>query len=319
MVEGADLAIDDRIGQCRCRLGDLGIFARPVESLPRLQCHLAIQHTQLDPIAVELDLMNPTCAGGRTLQSLAELRRNEIRQIDRGGRFRFPAGSGVLFSLFGSQSAVAIPDRISLNIAALDHERLGLSALAGGNLLHGTAGGNRGVILLQDRFTIVFDRERIVVFDQQPICPLAAVAIIAHAHQHEAAVQALALQGELEVAFCQRLLRALISFRFPIAPIPEHDRAAAVLTFRNGAFEVAIVQRVILDLDCQPLVVRVEGWAFGDSPGFKDAIELEPQVVVQPGGIMFLDDEATAIATGELRIAARLRRLLKVALRPIGR
>lgn len=150
-----------------------------------------------------------------------------------------------------------------------------------------------------------------MVFDEQPICPVAAVAIIAHAHQHEAAVQAFAFQGELEVTLGEGLLGALISFRFPIAPIPEHDRPTAILTFRNGAFEVAIVERMILDLNCQPLVVRVERRAFGDRPGFEDAIQLEPQVIVQPGGIMFLDDEATAIAARELRIAARLIRFLK--------
>ncbi|MGO8506572.1 hypothetical protein AB9F35_35005, partial [Rhizobium leguminosarum] len=40
--------------------------------------------------------------------------------------------SGFLFSLFGSQSVIAVPDGISLNVATLDHERLGLSSLAGG-------------------------------------------------------------------------------------------------------------------------------------------------------------------------------------------
>ncbi|MGO8352266.1 hypothetical protein, partial [Rhizobium johnstonii] len=53
--------------------------------------------------------------------------RNEIRQIDLCGRFRFPTASGALFSLFGRQSVIAVPDGISLNVANLDNEGLGLS------------------------------------------------------------------------------------------------------------------------------------------------------------------------------------------------
>jgi hypothetical protein len=30
---------------------------------------------------------------------------------------------------------------------------------------------------------------------------------------------------------------------------------------------------MIFDLDCEPLVMRIEGRAFGDRPGFEDALE----------------------------------------------
>lgn len=110
------------------------------------------------------------------------------------------------------------------------------------------------------------------MLDQQPIGALAALAIVAHAHKHEAAVQALAFEGELEVALGKRLFRALLSLRLPIAAIPQHDRAAAILAFRNRAFEVAIIERMILDLDGQALVVRIERWTFGDSPALEHAV-----------------------------------------------
>ncbi len=54
----------------------------------------------------------------------------------------------------------------------------------------------------------------------------------------------------------------LRAFRLPVAAIPQHHRATAILTLWNRAFEVAIVERVILDLDLdldrETLVVRIE-------------------------------------------------------------
>ena len=108
-------------------------------------------------------------------------------------------------------------------------------------------------------------------------------------------MQPLALQREFEVALRQRLLGALLSFRLPVAAVPQHDRAAAILAFRDRAFEIAVVERMIFHLDRKALVVRIERRAFGHRPGFEDAVELKPQVVVQPRGVMFLDDEAPAV------------------------
>ncbi|OWK22984.1 hypothetical protein AJ87_39575 [Rhizobium yanglingense] len=91
---------------------------------------------------------------------------------------------------------------------------------ASGDHLHCSAGGDRCVIVLQDRRAILLDRERVMVLDQQPVGSLTTFAIVAHAHQHEAAMQAFAFEGEFEVALFQSLLRALLSFRLPIAAVP---------------------------------------------------------------------------------------------------
>ena len=96
------------------------------------------------------------------------------------------------------------------------------------------------------------------MLDQQPIGPFAPVAVIAHPHQNEAAMQPLALQRKLEIALSQRLLGRLVAFRLTEAAIPQHHRAAAILTLGDSALEVAIVQWVILDFDRQTLVVRIE-------------------------------------------------------------
>jgi hypothetical protein len=33
---------------------------------------------------------------------------------------------------------------------------------------------------------------------------------------------------------------------------------------------------MVFDLDCEPLVLRIEGRALGDGPGFENAVEFEP-------------------------------------------
>ena len=70
--------------------------------------------------------------------------------------------------------------------------------------------------------------------------------------------------------------------RLPIATVPQLHRAATVLSLGDGALEVAIVERVILDLDCKAFVLRIERRPASDGPGLEHAIELQPQIVVQP-------------------------------------
>jgi hypothetical protein len=59
--------------------------------------------------------------------------------------------------------------------------------------------------------------------------------------------------------------------RLPRADIPDHDRARAVVSFRNGAFEIEIRNRMIFDLHRQTLVGRIERWSLGNGPGFQHA------------------------------------------------
>ena len=68
-------------------------------------------------------------------------------------------------------------------------------------------------------------------------------------------MQLVAVQGEFQVALLEAALGII---GFPGAAIPQHDGAAAILIFRNGAFEIAVIERMVLDLDRESLVVRVE-------------------------------------------------------------
>ena len=55
-------------------------------------------------------------------------------------------------------------------------------------------------------------------------------------------MQAFAIEHELEIAAGEGLFGRPIALRFPVAAIPQLDRAAAILALRDGPFEVAIIQ-----------------------------------------------------------------------------
>src|SRR3546814_10582581 len=78
----------------------------------------------------------------------------------------------------------------------------------------------------------------------------------------------------------------------PRAAIPEHHRAAAILALRDDAFEIAIAERVVLGMDREAPVRRVQARALGHGPALQHAVELEAEVVVQPACGVLLDDEA---------------------------
>ena len=48
-----------------------------------------------------------------------------------------------------------------------------------------------------------------------------------------------------------------IATRRPIALVPHHHGAAAVLALGDGPFEVAVLQWMIFDLNREPLVARI--------------------------------------------------------------
>jgi hypothetical protein len=71
---------------------------------------------------------------------------------------------------------------------------------------------------------------------------------------------------------------------------------------------------MILDLDGKTLVVRIERWSLSYRPGSEHPIKLKPKIEMQSARVMLLDDEAAAVRRLQRRPAARLLRLLEVAL-----
>jgi hypothetical protein len=49
---------------------------------------------------------------------------------------------------------------------------------------------------------------------------------------------------------------------------------------------------MVLDMDSKPFVGRIEAGAFGDRPALKRAVEFEPEVVMQTGRVVLLDQIA---------------------------
>jgi hypothetical protein len=57
---------------------------------------------------------------------------------------------------------------------------------------------------------------------------------------------------------------------------------------------------MIFDVDGQAFLAGNKTWAAGDRPAFKDSVHFETQIVVQPPGVMLLDDEAIALLASRL-------------------
>jgi hypothetical protein len=154
----------------------------------------------------------------------------------------------------------------------------------------------------------------VAMLDEEPIDPLAAVPIPSHSDEDEAAAEPVALEREFQVALLELPLCAEFPLGLPEAAIPELDGAAAIFSLGDRSFEVSVSEGVIFHLDRKALVVRIERRPLRHCPGFEDAVELEPQIVVQPGGVVLLNDEAQAVRGGHSRIIAGLLRLLEIAL-----
>jgi hypothetical protein len=116
----------------------------------------------------------------------------------------------------------------------------------------------------------------------------------------------LALELELELSLLQS--GAGIADRRPRAPVPQHDGAAAVLALGNRALEVAVADRMILDLHREPLDGRIGHGTLGHRPRLEHAVELEAEVVVEVRRGVLLHDERERFVGGAVtRAAGRLR------------
>ena len=75
------------------------------------------------------------------------------------------------------------------------------------------------------------------------------------------------------------------------AAVPDPHLAGAVLSLGDLPFEVAVLQGVVLDVDRQVVAAGVFRDAPGQSPGDEHPVPLQPEVPVQPSGVVLLDDE----------------------------
>src|SRR4029077_9811449 len=104
------------------------------------------------------------------------------------------------------------------------------------DLVHRSARGHRG-ILIQKIVLFSLPGELIAMLDQEPIGPFFAFPF-AHPGQNPAAVKFLTLQGKVQLAFP---ICALRIFAIPMAAIPDHYGATAVLALWDRAFKVTVI------------------------------------------------------------------------------
>src|SRR6202007_543299 len=127
--------------------------------------------------------------------------------------------------------------------------------------------------------------------------PASAPTFVApRAHEHPGTVQPLALNDELQFALTEAstdVFKPLLGC--PVAPIPKHHRAAAILPFRNCSLEVAVVERMVFHLHRQAPVVRIERRALWHRPGVEGPFELQTKVEVQVSGGVLLNNKAQGL------------------------
>jgi hypothetical protein len=165
------------------------------------------------------------------------------------------------------------------------------------DLLVRTPGEHRAWMVLR---IPVGDGIVVVLVQQQPLL-LVAAAVAAAADQHQAAAELGAVHVRMQLAARHRRGRVVGLVGLPGADVPDDDVAAAVLTGRDHALEVEILDRVVLDVDGHPAGLGIERRALRHRPADQDPVDLEPQVVVQPAGAMSLHDEPRLVSRGRSR------------------
>src|SRR5260370_33927213 len=73
------------------------------------------------------------------------------------------------------------------------------------------------------------------------------------------------------------------------ATVPYNYGSGAIIAFRNFAFEVGVVQRMIFNVHRQPLVGVALGGSLGHGPGLQRPIDRQPELLEQPPGPLLLN------------------------------
>ena len=124
--------------------------------------------------------------------------------------------------------------------------------------------------------------------------------------ENVAALQSLPVKGDHHLAI--RPLDGLVgSF------VPDQHLAPAVLALRYLAGELEVFERVVLDVDRQVVLLGVGRDALGDRPRNTDAVFLEPEVPVEPPGVVLLDHKPRRLGLGARDLGAGFGCALEIA------
>ena len=139
----------------------------------------------------------------------------------------------------------------------------------------------------------------VLEFDQEPV--VLVIAGMLHPDQGVAAADLVAFEEDLDFAVLdgaghgRRMLRVVGDVAV-CPPVPDDHPSGPILALGNHALEVAVVERVVLDLDGQPAVRGIGGWSPRHRPRLQYAIDFQTQIVVQAGGGVFVNYEDRSFA-----------------------
>lgn len=160
-----------------------------------------------------------------------------------------------------------VPHRIRFDLSRRKHEGTRPAPLTFRDLIHATTRRNGCHVFFEDRCAVFLDGMIVMMLDQQPICALASFPVVSHPDQHKASMQALTFERELEVALSSEPPAATC---YPPAPSTRDPGAAAILSFRDRALEIAVVERMVFHLDGKALVMRIKRRTLRHRPGPED-------------------------------------------------
>src|SRR5262245_455013 len=143
----------------------------------------------------------------------------------------------------------------------------------------------------------------VVLVQQEP--SLLAGVVGAGADQNEATLKLLTEKIDVQLTFrhCAAGVRLLaLDVMLPRPRIPDDHVAAAVLSGRDEALEVEVLDRVVFDVKGRSAYVWVKRRALRHGPADEDPVDFKAEVVMQPARTVPLYDESRTAVIGPLRI-----------------
>src|SRR5690606_36108422 len=153
-----------------------------------------------------------------------------------------------------------------------------------GNAGHRAPGEDGRVVLLRaDRPVLL------LAFLQQPdILPV----LLANAVKLPISLELPAVQAHAQASF-----RMIPAEQLERAYVPDDHRAAAVLSGRDRPLEVEVVERMVLRLEGRTADLKLGGQSLRDRPRFQRSVHLQPKIIMQVGGGVFLDHKPRRVMT----------------------
>ena len=253
--ERDQLAVDDRglDRQSRHRPRERRKFRGPVEPVAGDQPSLTLVDAGQQPIPVVFDLMQPLRALGRLVDQGRQLRHDAVghRPLPSAGE---PGRiGGFLRGWFRRAAGNFALCRVPHPVAVF------------GDLVHRTAGRNAERVLFDQRGLAPRLGNVVALLDQEPVLVPLLRRLAAHPYKRPMAMQFFPIEPEFERALAVGRL-GIGDFRGPGTAVPQQDGAAAILALRNDALEPAVIERVVFDMDREPLFARIEARSLRDRP-----------------------------------------------------